>query len=408
MYCHSFVIWLQSSGECLAGWDSCEIGTGDGDCSSLVAEIELWITINDDASSFIKIQSQEGIRDPFKFYQQVNLTSSSLNPLVGPLNTQNMRIEIQGQYINQLYRVLIAKKSVDTTAYQRRYDQLEEFFAPSLNTSATLGEGGGELYFGMLCRFASAERSLIAQATYEAARKSILCEPFLETKGYIDVSVSLNGYDFSNSVPFYAYPQPILSSSRPAGIMIDQKTRLNLTGIGFPDEIKVIAADLMKCKLSVAGSAEDVRDIGTVIWPGEFVNRTMFRCLDTPTYNTVLRNSTPAQLSVTFNDQDYTETLRFMVIRKQEIRRIVPIAGPNAGGTNLTLEGINFEAPLDNSDGNNVLCRFGRTDNDPKTAATLLSDTQIKCASKLEGEGNRRVDVQVERLELAFLGVLLE
>lgn len=120
------------------------------------------------------------------------------------------------------------------------------------------------------------------------------------------------------------------------------------------------------------------------------INETLIECVDSDTkeQNSFLQSQRVA-VWLTFNgDTDWAlaKPPNFTMIAKYAIEKVSPSAGPNEGGTPVTIVGTSFGTPI----GREALqCRFGTR----VVAGTLLSQTQVTCTSPVAQDKNAMVDL---------------
>ena len=310
-----------------------------------------------------------------QFVQYLNVTISALQPILGPANTRGY-VRITGQNLQSL--VFYQPISTIRNAYSEHF--------PSLNLSSFAGLYNVEhVYFGMVCRF---EKDIV-QAIYVPAAQLIECRPQVGNAGTLAVSISLNGFDFTPPIDFLAYDRPVLTDSFPQGIYEGQRSDLNVSGGIFPTSKDDLKNLLCRIRLS-----ENDKTAGA--FPADYLGPHKIRCKGTPIFSQAVLPTliTNALLDVTFNNQDYTAPMLLTVIPKMFIYRLEPSAGPNEGGTVVTVIGANFAAPLG---AKNLLCKFG-TNELSVVAGRLLSSTSILCVVPRNSDttgGNKRVYVQL-------------
>jgi hypothetical protein len=309
------------------------------------------------------------ISSKVQFLQYSNVTISKLQPVLGPANTQGL-LKITGQNLQSLS--FPTKDSV-------KEEYAERF--PTLNLSDVAGDS---VYFGMVCRFDGE----IVQAVYFPAVQTIECKPQIGKAGNFTVTVSLNGVDFSPPVYFLVYDQPRLNGSFPQGINEDQRSDLLVSGGVFPTSTD--DGSNLRCRIRL--SENDKVNAGT-LFGADRISSSQIKCKGTPPISVLPTTVTSALLDATFNNQDFTAPMELIVISKMSIVGLEPSAGPNEGGTVVTVIGTNFAAPLGAS---NLLCRFG-TSNASTVVARLVSSTSIACVSprNVEKGANKRVYIQL-------------
>jgi len=206
------------------------------------------------------------------------------------------------------------------------------------------------------CRFGGIDGS-VTPATYVSSTSVECVAPANDQVETVDITISNNGVDFSNSAASYSYVRDIeIHSVSPSSGKASGGTPVTVTGSNFE-----FSGDL-SCRFG---------DDGTDVNP-TFVNGNTIICV-TP-YATV---TGLVPLMVTNNGVDYEEggdaVVNFNFAETVSIDSISPRSGSINGGTVVTISGSGF------SDTDDVLCNFG--DDDSSSEAYFIDSSTITCIS---------------------------
>jgi hypothetical protein len=190
----------------------------------------------------------------------------------------------------------------------------------------------------------------------------------------VRLELTLNGLDFtetplnSTANQYIFYVQPTLTNVFPLGGPLTGASPTSVFGRNFALLPSLVAGGYYKCKFVSATS----QLIGGIGLESTVTNETLFTCKSPMSYLPGLAN-----ISVTYNGQDYTTTmLQYVYYRQAILLDISPWLGPVTGGTLVTVrvEGAVTPLGLENS-----ACRFGEIVVRPEN----LSDTAISCRAPL-------------------------
>lgn len=174
---------------------------------------------------------------------------------------------------------------------------------------------------------------------------------------FVDITLNnadlvLNAVDWTdNHVPFTYFAAPYIYTSDPTLGPKTGNSTVTILGNNFNDTSNI------KCKF------------GNKVVPGRYKDSNTIVCTSPPANNTG-----PVDLSVSMNDENFGNPIRYTYYALAEVYSIRPICGPRTGYTQITVTGKNFVY----SNPDSVKCLF---DNLEQTPATVISDTEIRCDS---------------------------